>query len=334
VLTHQLHGRDELWSLDVATGEVTRLEAPPGSLLEVRMRPDGEVWVQHVSGHEAPSIRDAASGKEVLGPEGPRAPAGHAYEPWSFTNVEGETVHGFLVEPPDHPRPHPTVVLVHGGPHWLWADAWRPEVAAWADHGWAVALVNYRGSTGRGASWRDRLIGNPGFPELEDEVSGLDDLVARGIADPKRVVVSGGSWGGYITLLALGRHPDRWAAGIGVVPVADYVAAFEDEAPALQAMDRDLFGGDPDQVREFYEERSPITYVDQVRAPVLIIAGDNDTRCPIRQVHNYVARLRELGVDHHLDVFDAGHGSMVAEERVRHMRLELDFLAQRGLLAR
>jgi dipeptidyl aminopeptidase/acylaminoacyl peptidase len=334
LVTHALRGRDELYRLDLASGRVERVAAPAGSLLAAKVRPDGAIWVRHASGAEAPSVRDAATGAEVAGPDGPRAPRGHEYEPWSFRNPHGETVYGFLVEPAGGSRPHPTVLLVHGGPHWLWADSWRPEVAAWVDHGWAVAMVNYRGSTGHGSGWRDRLIGDPGFPELEDEVAGLDDLIARGITDPARAVVSGGSWGGYITLLAMGRHPDRWAAGIGVVPVADYVAAFEDEAPALQAMDRDLFGGDPTEAPALYAERSPITYVDRVKAPLLIIAGDNDSRCPIRQVHNYVKRLVELGVDHHLDVFDAGHGSMVAAERVRHMRLELDFLAERGLLAR
>ncbi|MDX6275656.1 MAG: hypothetical protein QOJ92_2866 [Frankiales bacterium] len=334
LVSHSLRGRDELYRLDVATSQLTRIDAPTGSVLAAKVRPDGAVWVRHASGAEAPSVRDAATGAEVVAPEGTRAPVGYEYAEWSFANPEGETVHGFIVEPPDLPRPHPTVLLVHGGPAWLWADAWRPEVAAWADHGWAVAMVNYRGSTGHGIAWRDRLIGDPGFPEVEDELAGLDDLVARGVADPERVVISGGSWGGFITLLALGMHPDRWAAGIGVVPVADYVAAFEDEAPMLQSFDRELFGGDPKDKPDLYAERSPLTYVESVKAPLLIIAGDNDTRCPIRQVHNYVARLRELGVDHQLDVFDAGHGSMVAEERVRHMQLELDFLAKRGLLER
>ena len=334
LVSRSLRGRDDLWRLDVESGELTQVDAPTGSILAAKVRPDGSVWIRHASGAEAPSVRDAASGAEVVAPDGPRAPSGYEYGEWSFSNPGGETVHGWVVEPPDLPRPHPTVVLVHGGPGWHWSDAWRPEVSAWVDHGWAVAMVNYRGSTGHGIAWRDRLIGDPGFPELEDEVAGLDDLVARGITDPKRAVVSGGSWGGYITLLAAGRHPDRWAAGIAVVPVADYVAAYEDEAPLLQAFDRDLFGGDPVSARELYVERSPLTYVDDVQAPLLLIAGDNDSRCPIRQVHNYVAKLKENGVDHHLDVFEAGHGSMVAEERVRHMRLELDFLKERGLLSR
>lgn len=334
LVSHSRRGRDELLRLDVESWSVSALDGPRGSVLAAKVRPDGAVWVRHTSGAQAPSVREVGTGAEVVSPQAQRAPEGYEYAEWSFTNPQGETVHGFIVEPPDAPRPHPTVVLVHGGPTWHWADAWRPEVAAWVDHGWAVALVNYRGSTGHGSDWRDRLIGDPGFPELEDQVAGLDDLVARGVTDPERVVVSGGSWGGYITLLAVGLHPERWVAGIGVVPVADYVAAFEDEAPGLQAFDRELFGGDPTERPEIYHERSPLTYVEQVKAPLLIIAGDNDSRCPIRQIHNYVARLRELGVDHHLDVFDAGHGSLVAAERVRHMQLELDFLDARGLLAR
>jgi dipeptidyl aminopeptidase/acylaminoacyl peptidase len=163
-------------------------------------------------------------------------------------------------------------------------------------------------------------------------MAGLDDLVAAGTTDPGHVVVAGGSWGGYLTLLALGRHPQRWAAGVAIVPVADYLAAYEDEAPDLQALDRLLFGGAPADVRDRYVERSPLTYADAVSAPVLIITGANDTRCPIRQVHNYVQRLATAGTDHVLDVFDAGHGSLVVDERVRHMRLELEFLADRGLL--
>ena len=101
------------------------------------------------------------------------------------------------------------------------------------------------------------------------------------------MVLAGWSWGGYLTLLCLGLPPDRWCAVAGV-PVADYVAAYEDEAPLLQAFDRALFGGRPAEVPELYMERSPITYVDNVQTPVLILAGENDPRCPIRQINKFV----------------------------------------------
>src|SRR5262249_52570252 len=86
--------------------------------------------------------------------------------------------------------------------------------------------------------------------------------------------------------LGLGVQPDRWALGLALVPVADYVAAYEDEMDSLKALDRGLFGGSPEQVPEVYEECSPLTYVDQVRAPVLVLAGESDARCPIRQPGN------------------------------------------------
>src|SRR5262249_52001479 len=155
-------------------------------------------------------------------------------------------------------------------PTWEYADEFRPAAQAWVDHGFAVAMVNYRGSTGRGRTFRDRLIGDPGFPETEDVVAGLDDLVARGIADPERAVIAGNSWGGYITLLSAGLHPDRFALGLAGVPVADYPVAFRDEAETLRAMDRSLFGGTPAERPDLYEERSPLTYILDVRAPLLI----------------------------------------------------------------
>ena len=142
-------------------------------------------------------------------------------------------------------------------------------------------------------------------------------------------VIAGASWGGYITLQTIGTVPEGWRAALAIVPVADYVAAFEDEAPALQALDASLFGGTPDDVPDLYRERSPLTYVDRVRSPVLIYAGDNDSRCPLRQILNYVERLTALGRDCELRRYDAGHGAMVVAEQVRHMRWELDFVAGR-----
>ena len=220
------------------------------------------------------------------------------------------------------------IVRVHGGPHSLDMDRWAPDLLAHVDAGFLVAMVNYRGSDGFGQAWRDELTGNVGFHELEDVLAGLDDLVARGLADPSRVVLAGWSWGGYVTLLGLGRHPERSVAGIAGVPVADYVAAYEDEAPILQAIDRALFGGSPETKPELFRERNPITYADGVAWPLLILAGENDSRCPIRQVWNYVGtaacagpRARGLHVlDRALVVRRRG--------RVKQSAIALDFLAR------
>ena len=112
------------------------------------------------------------------------------------------------------------------------------------------------------------------------------------------------------------------------MPVADYIAAYEDEAPILQALDRALFGGSPETKPELFHERNPITYADAVRAPLLIMAGENDSRCPIRQVWNYVGRLRARGLDPEVYTYATGHSSFDVEERVRQTAIVLDFLAR------
>lgn len=133
--------------------------------------------------------------------------------------------------------------------------------------------------------------------------------VSSGLADPARLVLAGGSWGGYLTLLGLGTQPEAWAVGLAAVPVADYVTAYNDEMEALKAMDRTLLGGTPEEVPERFEASSPLTYVDAVRAPVYISAGVNDPRCPIQQVENYVQRLEGRSHPHEVYRYDAGHGS-------------------------
>ena len=327
LLVHDHEGRSRLHRLDLDTGALEEIEHPPGTIVGAGVRPDGEVWFRRASGAEPATVRTLA-GEEVLAPPGARAPDGQPYRSWSFANPAGQRIHGFVATPPGA-GPHPVVMLVDGGPTWAYSDTFMPDVQAFVDHGLAVAMVNYRGSTGYGSAFRDALIGNPGFPEVEDVVAGLDALVAEGVVDPTRAAIAGGSWGGYVTLLALGLHPERWVVASAAVPVADYVTAFRDEAPTLQAFDRSLFGGDPDEVGDLYVERSPLTYVDRVRAPVLVIAGDNDSRCPMQQVLNYVEALQARGGEVKLYRFDAGHGSMVIDERVRQMRAELDFVVPR-----
>lgn len=327
LLCHVHEGRDQLLRYDLGSGELSAVPHPPGYISGARVRPDGEVWLRVSSGvHQARVLSEG--GEEVVAAEGLRAPDGVAFRSWHFTNLHDQRVHGFVATP-DGPGPHPLVMEVHGGPHWLWLDEWRPQVQAWVDHGFAVAMVNYRGSIGYGAEWRDAIIGNPGFTELEDIVAGVEDLVARGVADPDRVVLSGESWGGYLTLLGLGLDPDRWAAGVAGVPVADYAAAYEDEAPSLQTMDRGLFGGSPEERPELYRERSPITYLDRVRAPVLVLAGENDSRCPIRQIENYVKAMEARGGEIEVYRYETGHSSFLQEERIRQMRAKLDFVLRK-----
>jgi dipeptidyl aminopeptidase/acylaminoacyl peptidase len=233
-----------------------------------------------------------------------------------------------LVRPPGD-TPHPLVLLVHGGPEWAYPDDLDVWEQALVDHGYAVAKVNYRGSTGREVAWRTALHGgNIGFPEVEDVLAGLDHLVAAGLADPARVAIEGWSWGGYVAALAAGLHPERFAAVVAGIPVCDLVLCHEDCSPPQQAYDLAIMGGGPDDLPELYAERSPITYVGRVRAPVLLIAGEHDSACPIRQVRHYAEELLAAGGDVTLHVYDAGHHANAVEEKLLQARLQLAFLAR------
>jgi len=332
LLVHAEHrGRATLHRLDLADGTLTALPTPRGTVSGATARPDGTVEYTWSSAAE-PTVVRSTSGAVVLTPPGPPAPGSVPVEDVEAPGPGG-TVHALLARP-GGTAPYPTVFLVHGGPTWNDSDAFAADRAAYVDLGCAVVEVNYRGSTGYGRQWRDALTGRPGLTELEDLAAARAHLVAAGVADPTRIALTGGSWGGYLTLLGLGTQPDLWTAGVAAVPVADYVAAYEDEMEPLKAFDRSLFGGSPTQVPEVYERSSPLTYVADLRAPVLVLAGANDPRCPIRQIDNWLAAAEELGRDVEVYRFDAGHGSLVVDERVRQMRAELEFVARRlGLAA-
>lgn len=337
LLGHDHLGRTELLRYDLDHRLPTPLPLGPagqpgsGTVAAAAVRPDGTIWYAFTSSADPPVIRRHAADEPgvdevLLHPPGDPAPGGAAYESLHYDNGEGGRVHAFLAQPPGNP-PHPLVVDVHGGPQAQTTDSFDPEVQAWVDHGFAVLMPNYRGSTGYGKEWEDAIQGDPGRPELVDLRAGRDHLVAAGLADAERLVVSGASWGGYLALLAIGTQPHAWGAAVAVVPVADYHTAYADESPALQRFDSSLFGGGPEDKPDLYTARSPITHVDCVQAPVIIITGRNDTRCPQQQVDNYVTALADRGVPHAYHLFDAGHGSLQVEETINQVGHALDFVA-------
>ncbi len=237
-------GRSTMHRLDLASGALTTIDTPRGTVGGATPRPDGTVEYTWSSAAE-PTVVRSTSGAVVLTAPGPAAPGS---VPVEDVEVEGPggRVHALLARPAGS-GPHPTVFLVHGGPTWNDSDAFAADRAAYVDLGCATVEVNYRGSTGYGREWRDALAGRPGLTELEDLAAVRAALVGRGVADPDRLALTGGSWGGYLTLLGLGTQPDLWSVGVAAVPVADYVAAYEDEMEPLKAFDRSLFGGSPDR---------------------------------------------------------------------------------------
>ncbi|MEV7698985.1 prolyl oligopeptidase family serine peptidase [Streptomyces sp. NPDC086779] len=323
LIEHSFEARSELWRYEPGAAAPVRVETPSGTVSGATARPDGTVEYLWSSAAQPPAVR-STGGSVVLDPPGAKAPASVPVRD-AWVDGPGGRIHALVQTPATGDGPFPTVFEIHGGPTWHDSDAFASGPAAWVDHGFAVVRVNYRGSTGYGRAWTDALKHRVGLIELEDIAAVREWAVKSGLADPERLVLAGGSWGGYLTLLGLGTQPDAWALGLAAVPVADYVTAYHDEMEALKAMDRTLLGGTPEEVPERFEASSPLTYVDAVRAPVYISAGVNDPRCPIRQVENYVDRLAARDAVHEVYRYDAGHGSLVVEERIKQVRLELDF---------
>ncbi|MFJ8754215.1 S9 family peptidase [Streptomyces sp. NPDC102441] len=324
LIEHSFEARSELWRYEPGAAGPVRVETPSGTVSGATARPDGTVEYLWSSAAQPPAVR-STTGSVVLDPPGAKAPGSVPVRD-AWVDGPGGRIHALVQTPATGDGPFPTVFEIHGGPTWHDSDAFASGPAAWVDHGFAVVRVNYRGSTGYGRAWTDALKHRIGLIELEDVEAVRQWAVKSGLADPERLVLAGGSWGGYLTLLGLGTQPDAWALGLAAVPVADYVTAYHDEMEALKAMDRTLLGGTPEEVPERFEASSPLTYVDAVRAPVYISAGVNDPRCPIRQVENYVDRLAARGAVHEVYRYDAGHGSLVVEERIKQVRLELDFV--------
>jgi len=217
LVIHTHAARSTLHRYDLDTGSLAELPTAPGSVGGAGVRPDGTVEYSCSSAARPPAIRALlpdGTDRELLSPPGEPAPdSAPVTELW--VDGPGGPVHALVAAPAHDVRPLPTVFALHGGPHAADEDRYSPVRAAWVDAGFAVVEVNYRGSTGYGSAWRDAIEGNPGHTELADVAAVYDRCVAEGLADAARCVVNGWSWGGYLTLLALGTQPRPPTAGAG-----------------------------------------------------------------------------------------------------------------------
>jgi dipeptidyl aminopeptidase/acylaminoacyl peptidase len=327
--------RIQLYLYELSSEKLTRLDQPGGSLGQPGFIPpayfgtEGRLFAHWQDATHPPQLLalDGQTGHQLgtLLEPGPVPPS----QPWesvTFPSSDGEPVQAWLSKPANFSgSPVPTVLHIHGGPHGVTVEIFSPAIQAFLDHGFAVLSINYRGSTTFGSEFAHKIAGKPGYWEHEDMLASRKFLVESGIADPKRIFLNGGSYGGYLTLLGLGKTPDLWAGGMALVAIADWTEMYADEAPTLQGAHVSLFGGRPDETPEQHIISSPITYAEHVVAPVLIIQGRNDTRTPARQLELYEMKMRGLGKPVELHWFEAGHVIGGSELGLQHMELMLDF---------
>ena len=221
----------------------------------------------------------------------------------------------------------PLILLSHGGPTGAARSSYDLAIQFWTNRGFAVVDVNYRGSTGFGTEYRNKLRRKWGIADTEDCVGAARFLANQGLADPKRLVIKGGSAGGYTTLRAL-TTTDVFAAGISRYGVAD-LATLAEDTHKFEARYLDSLVGEWPAERDIYDERSPIHHADRLVTPMIVLQGSEDPVVPPSQAEQLVDALQAAGIPHSYVLFAGeSHGFRQAETISAALDAELSFLGQ------
>jgi dipeptidyl aminopeptidase/acylaminoacyl peptidase len=253
-------------------------------------------------------------------------------QPVAFQSRDGLTVHGYLTCPPGIPRTDlPLVLNVHGGPWYRDTWGYNAEAQWLANRGYACLQVNFRGSTGYGKAFTNAGDREWGGKMHNDLIDAVNWAVAQGIADPKRVAIYGGSYGGYAALVGATFTPDVFACAVDMVGPSNLVSFLETVPPywtaALQMFYKRI--GNPKTEPEFLKSRSPLFKVDAIKIPMLIAQGANDPRVNKAESEQVVAAMQAKGIDHEYLLFeDEGHGFLKPENRLKFYAAAEKFLAK------
>ena len=244
-----------------------------------------------------------------------------------YKTFDGKTISSLMWMPPNLKRDgsNPALVLPHGGPTGQMVDYWNPEVAALVSRGYICIAPNVRGSTGYGLEFQKANYQDLGGGDLQDEVFAAKFLEATGYVDSKKIGITGGSYGGFMTLMAVGKTPNVWAAGVELYGIINWYTMLQHEDPLLQEYEKSLMG-DPEKDRKAYEAASPITYLHDAKAPLLVLQGENDPRVPKEEAEQVVDILKKDGktVDVHYYP-NEGHGFEKRENRIDAIRRTVDW---------
>lgn len=216
--------------------------------------------------------------------------------------------------------PRPLLVHMHGGPTSQVPLTWVSQAQYFATRGWHYLIVNHRGGTGFGRAYQELLRGRWGVVDLEDARTGAEHIIQSRGADPKRIAITGGSAGGYATLWALTQQPEFWTAGVALFPLATIYDAVVGSHRFERHYEEGLFGALP-EAGPLWRERSPLTHVDQVRAPVLLFHGTEDKAVPHQQSVDFAEAVKRRGGTAELVSYE-GEGHGFAKESNRRDMIE------------
>ncbi|BBD65019.1 peptidase S9 prolyl oligopeptidase [Nostoc commune NIES-4072] len=253
-------------------------------------------------------------------------------QPISYEARDGLTIHSYLTTPVGIPTQNlPTVLLVHGGP---WArDTWgfSPTTQWLANRGYAVLQVNFRGSTGYGKAFLNAGNREWAAKMHDDLIDSVNWLIEKGISDPQKIAIMGGSYGGYATLVGLTFTPEIFAAGVDIVGPSNLITLIETIPPYWEPLKAMLYHriGNLETEEEFLKSRSPLFFADRIQKPLLIGQGANDPRVKQSESDQIVNAMQQAGLPVQYALYtDEGHGFARPENRLHFFAIAEEFLAK------
>lgn len=335
-------GRAELYQVPVRGGEVRSLSSGlRGDLREFSVAGNGAIAAVFGSPTQPYEVwlldRPTAQWRRLTGHGAEALPAARfsPYEELAVDSFDGRRIQGWLIKPPGFvpERKYPLILYIHGGPHSMYGESFFHEFQVLANAGYLVLISNPRGSTGYGQDFANSVQYRYPGDDYRDLMAVLDEVVARGFVDEARMGVAGGSGGGVLTSWAVAKT-DRFAAALVERPVVNwysFVAASDRNAYFVRHWFRDYPWRDP----EDYLARSPLSLVDRVNTPVLVIQGAEDYRTPVDQGLQYYTALRMLDKEARLALFPTmGHSQSrmgPPVQRVQRLEIILEWFAEKLL---
>jgi dipeptidyl aminopeptidase/acylaminoacyl peptidase len=283
----------------------------------------GDLWIYDLNNRHAEQLTFSAVASLSAIP----LPASQIVHYKSF---DGKIISALLWMPFNLKRDgsNPALVLPHGGPTGQMVDYWNTDVAALTSRGYICIAPNPRGSTGYGLDFQKANFQDLGGGDLRDEIAAVDFLKATGYVDPKKIGIAGGSYGGFMTLIAIGKAPDIWGAAVEEYGIINWSSMLKSSDPSLNEYLKALLG-DPEKNKTIYEADSPITYIRSEKAPLLVLQGDNDPRVPKEEAQQVVDILKKEGrvVDVHYYP-NEGHGFVKRENQIDAIRRTIAWFDQ------
>jgi dipeptidyl aminopeptidase/acylaminoacyl peptidase len=340
IFTANVDGNEDIYLHDLATGKSTALQIPKGVNEPTgghsALSADGTRLLYNHNGPTAPGdlwVHTLASGKshQVTHSLVAGVRSEDMVEPYlvHYPSRDGKwTISAFLYVPFNMARngQNAAIVYIHGGPTSQTVNSFNRFIQYAANQGYMVLAPNYRGSTGYGKEFQQANLFDMGGGDLQDVLAGVDWIKQTGHLDAKKIAVMGGSYGGYLSMMAVTKAPEVWAAGVPIVPFVNWFTEIENEDPVLQQSDLATMG-DVVKNKALYEDRSPINFIDQIKAPLLLFAGGHDPRCPKSETQQVVDAIKKRGGTVDSKIYEnEGHGFARVENQIDAYKRVADFL--------